>query len=968
VMMASAKMKDGSPSAATAGKTISKEASPDSKCPICLDGFRNISYVDKCLHRFCFRCIQEWAKNKAECPLCKQPFTSIYHSIQSEHDFQQYRLRPTETGSFGSLAGHRFRYRTTLTGDRRPERRTSPPPDHGVMFEGLSGKSPVSQGNDRGFRRMVARLAARQRAQGEGRTLRTLQEQELIQFRRMLYRRGLRVRDVRDGGRSRDTSAEFFRGNPACLHRLVPWLKRELTVLYGTHGSLVNIVQHIVMSQITRYDMLDPAVLQELRPFLLSRTEHFLHEFQSFARSPFNMEAYDQNAVYDCPAPSADDSGSDSSVITVSEDEAGLTGARVPVTLSQTPWDDETPGLSYSTEPPPVFTVSVASSNSDSEEEPGPVVAGVDDHSGSEDDCMIVGFVKPTSERTPELVQLSSDTEEEEEEEVKEKETKRIPLVIRTQPQHIRFTSPPDSPSSHQSASPHRPTATGRDRPSLDRRPASPRCSSTNRRHENSRDEERRRSESKRRDVSGYRDSSSRGHKRRSRSKDRRQSKETSSFYRHQTHLSHTHLSYKHHSYESSRTHTRTHYSYIRRSPETRDHSRAQSQGRSYAQDRSRSRERNGARPQDRARPQERSISQKHYRAGSRERSRARSRDHSRGLSQERSISRECARSRDRSRARSQERSIIRERARSREHYRSRSHERSHARSCERSRARSTSRSRSRKSRSRERRQTGPPSPSSTHRKSRHVKPGGKRKYKSLHLEPSGTEETEDPAEDRKQRSRGKRERKRERKHRSSRSPSVEIVYEGDSGEALLKKRQHKKKKHKKKSRRKRSRERRERKSLTVITINSESESDADETTAKRHGADDTNVTLNITDLRDNKTAPSLTFNSNAKTAANSAEDAKEANDANASSTSTDIPAHSESQSDQNMTAFSLNMNHSSTGANDSVDANDANSISIPSTCAAESPQTSRTVPDSAEPEPEPLPSHAQNSGTRHEY
>uniref|UniRef100_A0A4W4GLC4 RING-type E3 ubiquitin transferase n=1 Tax=Electrophorus electricus TaxID=8005 RepID=A0A4W4GLC4_ELEEL len=47
-------------------KTISKGASPDSKCPICLDQFKNISYVDKCLHRFCFRCIQEWSRNKAE--------------------------------------------------------------------------------------------------------------------------------------------------------------------------------------------------------------------------------------------------------------------------------------------------------------------------------------------------------------------------------------------------------------------------------------------------------------------------------------------------------------------------------------------------------------------------------------------------------------------------------------------------------------------------------------------------------------------------------------------------------------------------------------------------------------------------------------------------------------------------------------------------------------------------------------
>uniref|UniRef100_A0A8C2IZQ5 RING-type E3 ubiquitin transferase n=1 Tax=Cyprinus carpio TaxID=7962 RepID=A0A8C2IZQ5_CYPCA len=40
--------------------TVSKGASPESKCPICLDHFKNISYLDVCLHKFCFCCIHEW--------------------------------------------------------------------------------------------------------------------------------------------------------------------------------------------------------------------------------------------------------------------------------------------------------------------------------------------------------------------------------------------------------------------------------------------------------------------------------------------------------------------------------------------------------------------------------------------------------------------------------------------------------------------------------------------------------------------------------------------------------------------------------------------------------------------------------------------------------------------------------------------------------------------------------------------
>ncbi|XP_045904024.1 topoisomerase I binding, arginine/serine-rich a [Micropterus dolomieu] len=453
-----------------ASGAMSAEASPDSKCPICLDIFNNISYLDLCLHKFCFRCIHEWSKNKAECPLCKQPFNSIYHSIKSEQDFKKFDLQPLDNGSFGTFGGVRFRYRTTLTGVHRQMRgRTSPPPDNGVMFEASTG--PPRQPQDRYIRRMMMRLAAKRRAASEGRVVNNVREQEMVNFRRELYRRGVKVRSVRDGGRSRDTSAEFFRRNPACLHRLIPWLKRELIVLYGAHGSLVNIVQHIIMSRITRYDMEDGAIQEELRPFLQARTEHFLHEFISFAKSPFNMEAYDQHAVYDCPAPSSnEDSSSNSSVIAISEDEElevelGPPGDSTS-TLSRSVWDDETPGPSYSTtaEQSRAECLSVLDSDSDSslEEERrefGASPQQMSPHnqtdmtlgevnneeflSDDSDDCVIVGFVKPTAERTPELVQLSSNSDESASE-----DTKEVPLL----PQHIRFSSL--SPIASQSSDP----------------------------------------------------------------------------------------------------------------------------------------------------------------------------------------------------------------------------------------------------------------------------------------------------------------------------------------------------------------------------------------------------------------------------------------------------------------------------------------------------------------------------------
>uniref|UniRef100_A0A8D0KMN2 E3 ubiquitin-protein ligase Topors n=1 Tax=Salvator merianae TaxID=96440 RepID=A0A8D0KMN2_SALMN len=415
-------------------QTTTGGASPDSKCPICLDSFENVAFLDHCWHKFCFCCIQEWSKNKAECPLCKQPFYSIVHTMRSENDFKVYTVKPSDTAYSANPERRRFRYRTTMTRERRTSvyqrssttRRTVSPPDNGVLFEGLSTQTTRQRNAD--MHHMIRRLASRRQAILEGRTTRQIQEQEMINFRRALYRSGIRVRSVEDGGRYRDTSAEFFRRNPACLHRLVPWLKRELTVLFGSHGSLVNIVQHVIMSNVTRYDMDSQAFSDDLKPFLLHSTVHFLHEFITFARSPFNMEAYDQHANYDCPAPSYEEgSHSDSSIIIISPEGAGDQGTVLPVLtggLEQAEWDDETPGPSYSSSDQVQTTMSTTLDTSDSsngesstnaaelQTETPAIVEMNGDSCDSSDSCVIIGYVKPLAERTPELVELSSDSEE----------------------------------------------------------------------------------------------------------------------------------------------------------------------------------------------------------------------------------------------------------------------------------------------------------------------------------------------------------------------------------------------------------------------------------------------------------------------------------------------------------------------------------------------------------------------------
>ncbi|XP_041839348.1 topoisomerase I binding, arginine/serine-rich a [Melanotaenia boesemani] len=737
---------------------MSAEVSPDSKCPICLDIFHDISYVNRCLHKFCFRCILEWSKNKAECPLCKQPFNSIYHSIKSDEDFQKYELKQhVDNSSFGYFEGVRFRYRTTLTGVHRQVRgRTSPPPDNGVMFE--ASTNPTQQRQDRYIRRMMMRLAAKRRAASEGRAVANVREQEMINFRRELYRRGVRIRNVQDGGRSRDTSAEFYRRNPACLHRLVPWLKRELVVLYGAHGSLVNIVQHIIMSRITCYDMEDGAIQEELRPFLQGRTEHFLHEFISFAKSPFNMEAYDQHAVYDCPAPSSNEgSSSNSSVIAISEDENSVEMDH-PIesssALSYSVWDDETPGPSYSTTAEQGRTehLSVLDTDSDSssEEERRELdsspqqmsshnqtdMTQVDsknvDCTSSDNDCVIVGFIKPTVERTPELVQLSSDSDESSSE-----DTKEFPR----QPQHIRFTScsPAASRSSNSSRAGQSENVETDNHHQLNLREQN--NSSLSSRHKTS---------NKTENIDGFRE--------RHKSKDRdhrRKKKKSKSRDRRSPVISHSSVSSRStergYSFSRGRAFSKHDRNYERRDS---DHSYQ-----SYSHYR---RERNGSVTHYTQRQSYYYSSHKYSDLRLRSRSRSRSRDSQR---------------RDRRRSRS----------------------RTYSSSC---------------------------SPSAK-RECHQDKPGGKRKYKTRHLEEPSTKIHSSPYREGDSMSLTKhKKRKKEKRHKKSRErskkTSMELVDEERAHERS--KHHHKKKKHKKKSKRRRSVEHKEKGSPAVITIDSDSD------------------------------------------------------------------------------------------------------------------------------------------------
>ena len=260
------------------------QTSPDS-CPICLCRLDNKSFTDSCFHTFCFVCLQEWSKVKPVCPLCKQKFKSIIHNVRSLDDYDQYYIQqnPPSNNSANIEFDRRFRYRTTLTNDHTYD------------------PWLVRQQHEHDRQLALLQRPSRTTARGHWRRLR---QTATSAFRKRIYAQNMRVQSLRTGSgrapRYRDVTPEFFRRNAACTHRLVPWLNRELNVvLRGDERT--NFVSELITDLVKRFEIQSAEFREHIYPFIGKKTDQFIHEFYNFARSPYDMVAYDKNAVYDEP-------------------------------------------------------------------------------------------------------------------------------------------------------------------------------------------------------------------------------------------------------------------------------------------------------------------------------------------------------------------------------------------------------------------------------------------------------------------------------------------------------------------------------------------------------------------------------------------------------------------------------------------------------------------------------------------
>ncbi|XP_046865428.1 E3 ubiquitin-protein ligase Topors isoform X2 [Drosophila willistoni] len=297
---------DGEPDAEP-GTSAAARSSPPPNCAICLSRCRRKCFTDSCMHQFCFKCLCEWSKVKPECPLCKQPFKTIIHNVRTLDDYDRYPVQ-SSTPPVAEHSSLRFH----IVNIRRP--RFMPLlQNQSVMTNDVDGGAGIigaGDGDDADGMRVNPslnrfepyRMELMNFYRNDQDALATSSSLSQL-WRRYVYDRKLYALPVRDNltGQFREWTARFYRNNPAQMHRLMPWIHRDLVCLLRNVShtpSHVSAVMHVLHQLLTMNNILGALFRIRLTPYLGERTAHFIHELFNFARSPFDMIGYDRVVQY----------------------------------------------------------------------------------------------------------------------------------------------------------------------------------------------------------------------------------------------------------------------------------------------------------------------------------------------------------------------------------------------------------------------------------------------------------------------------------------------------------------------------------------------------------------------------------------------------------------------------------------------------------------------------------------------
>ncbi|CAD7013906.1 unnamed protein product [Ceratitis capitata] len=83
----------------------------------------------------------------------------------------------------------------------------------------------------------------------------------------------------------------------------MPWINRDIVCLLQNTEHDVSLLLERINESLLQTNILSPAFRRRLQPYLGTKTSHFIHELNNFARSPYDMIGYDRAVHYLPQAP-----------------------------------------------------------------------------------------------------------------------------------------------------------------------------------------------------------------------------------------------------------------------------------------------------------------------------------------------------------------------------------------------------------------------------------------------------------------------------------------------------------------------------------------------------------------------------------------------------------------------------------------------------------------------------------------
>ncbi|NWH70219.1 TOPRS ligase, partial [Piaya cayana] len=196
---------------------------PEWRCPICYDTRDDVANAIPCGHQFCLGCIVRCRLRKPSCPVCRGHIEVVRFSVRAEDDFIQFSITdPEESEDAYSLA--------VTFPSNRTENSTPPPPvssPQGTM-------SPAEEGA---------------------------------------------VGPEAVGGLLPEVWAEAFQRHQHLLDLVLPWLRQELAVIYGTQWWMARSVESSILHGLCLYGLDEEVIVQMLQPILEEDIEELIHGF-----------------------------------------------------------------------------------------------------------------------------------------------------------------------------------------------------------------------------------------------------------------------------------------------------------------------------------------------------------------------------------------------------------------------------------------------------------------------------------------------------------------------------------------------------------------------------------------------------------------------------------------------------------------------------------------------------------------